>query len=78
MWLGIETMGLLATGVGFFIAYVVQVGVVRLVVGKLIGFSAMASNLWLFSALLIAAGITQVVSSYSLHLSYFVGKFKSA
>ena len=50
-------MGLLVVGVGFFAAYVVQVGLVRLVVGKLIGFTSQPANLGAFSALLISAGI---------------------
>lgn len=73
LWFGMETIGLLATGVGFFIAYVIQVGLVRIVTGKLIGFSTTSRNLWLFMALLVAAGIIQVVSGYGLNTSYFIG-----
>lgn len=55
LWLGMERMGLLVVGVGFFVAYVLQVGLVRMVVGRLIGFTSEGRNLALFAALLAAA-----------------------
>ena len=64
LWLGMESMGLLVVGVGFFVAYVLQVGLVRVVVGRLVGFVPEVRNLLLFTALLAAAvGIMLLGSS---------------
>jgi hypothetical protein len=62
-------------GVGFFIAYVLQVGLVRLVVGRLVGFTSQPRNLCVFAALLVAAGAMLVVSKYWLLPSLFLGGF---
>lgn len=65
LWLGMEDMGLVVVGVGFFVAYVVQVGLVRMIVGRLVGFSSEKRTLGMFAALLMASvGI--------LWLSYYV------
>jgi len=64
LWLGMESMGLLIVGVGFFAAYVLQVGLVRLVVGKLIGFTSQGSNLALFSALFAASAVVLLAGRY--------------
>ena len=73
LWLGMEEMGLLVVGVGFFIACSLQAGLVRLVVGRLIGFTSQSSNLSFFAALLISAGAILFVSYYWLFWSLVVG-----
>lgn len=73
VWLGLENLGLLSTGIGFFIAYLVQVGIVRLVVGKLIGFASSPNNLWLFLALFVSGMAIQATNIYAAHVSYIVG-----
>lgn len=64
LWLGMESMGLLIVGVGFFAAYVLQVGLVRLVVGKLIGFTSQGSNLALFAALFASSAAVMLAGSF--------------
>ena len=58
LWYGLEEMGLLIVGVGFFMAYVVSVIVVRLIANKLIGFTSLKVNVWMAAALLATGGIT--------------------
>ncbi|MBA3023292.1 MAG: O-antigen translocase [Sideroxydans sp.] len=55
LWLGMDSMGLLIVGVGFFVASVLQVGLVRWVVGRLISFSGEWNNLYMFAALFMSA-----------------------
>ena len=64
---------MLVVGVGFFIACSLQAGLVRLVVGRLIGFTSQSSNLSFFAALLISAGAILFVSYYWLFWSLVVG-----
>lgn len=73
LWFGIEKIGLLSAGVAFFIAYLIQVIVVRLIVGKLIGYSALPINVYLFSMLSICAVMVFLMSLYSLNVSYLLG-----
>jgi len=75
LWFGMNEMGLLVVGVGFFVAYVVQVGLIRLVVGRLIGFKAQSSNLGIFTMLLISAGVILVVSKYWHFAALCLGGF---
>ncbi len=73
LWYGLDEMGLLAAGIGFFIACVVQVGVVRFVAGRLIGFTAMRRNIWHFSLLLLMSALIMLLTSASTVLTYAVG-----
>jgi len=73
LWFGMGSMGLLVVGVGFFVAYVFQVGVVRFVAGKLIGFTSQSRNLRMFAALLTAAGVILSASEYGLFPSLVIG-----
>lgn len=75
VWFGMEKMGLLVVGVGFFIAYFFQVGLLRLVAGRLIGFISYPGNIRLFAALLTAACAIFVVSEYWVLASLFFGGF---
>lgn len=78
LWLGMESMGLLIVGVGFFIAYALQVGLVRMVVGRLIGFTSEWKNLRLFAATLLAGGGILLLSRYSPDDTIIVGMSLSA
>lgn len=69
IWFGMESMGLLVVGVGFFVAYIFQVGLVRLIVGRLIAFTSLPRNLVLFAALLTAAGFVLITSERGLWYS---------
>lgn len=69
LWFGMESMGLLVVGVGFFVAYIFQVGLVRLIVGRLIGFTSQPGNLVVFAALLAAAGFVLITSERGLWYS---------
>jgi PST family polysaccharide transporter len=73
LWFGIGSMGLLIVGVGFFVASVLQVGLVRLVVGRLVDFASQSSNLRTFAALLAAASAILWASEYRVFSSLFVG-----
>ncbi len=73
LWFGIGSMGLLAVGVGFFVASVLQVGVVRLVVGRLIGFASQTRNIRIFAALLAAAGAILCANEYLVSYSLLIG-----
>jgi PST family polysaccharide transporter len=64
LWLGLDRFGLAALGLGFFVAYVIQVVVVRLVVGRIAGFKSEAGNLKYFGVLLVTASL---VLSTSYH-----------
>jgi O-antigen/teichoic acid export membrane protein len=68
LWLGMEHFGLLIAGIGFLVAYVIQVGLVRLIAGNLIDFAWQSRNLYLFAALLIASISIMVLASYGLSL----------
>ena len=65
LWLGLDRLGLLALGLGFFVAYVIQVVVVRLVVGHIAGFRSEGRNLKYFIVLLVSACL---VLSTSYHV----------
>lgn len=73
LWLGMESMGLLIVGVGFFAAYVFQVGLVRLVVGKLIGFTSQGRNLALFFALFAASVVVLLAGRYGQGTQLLLG-----
>lgn len=73
LWLGLEQIGLLAAGVGFFIAYLAGSFVARFVGGRLIGFKAANRNLWLAMVLLTIAGFIIYLSGISTTISYVVG-----
>ena len=73
LWFGMAEMGLLVVGVGFFIAYVLQVGLVRLVAGRLIGFTAQIGNLAVFTSLLVASSAILITSYYGLLFSLLIG-----
>lgn len=62
LWLGMEDIGLLVVGVGFLVAYVFQAGLVRMIVGRLIGFSSEGKNLGMFALLLTAAACILLLS----------------
>jgi O-antigen/teichoic acid export membrane protein len=64
LWLGLESMGLLVVGVGFFVAYIFQIGLVRFVAGRLIDFSSYNGNIVLFIALLFATAVELTISKY--------------
>ncbi len=78
LWFGLPELGLNAIGVGFFLAYLAQVVVVRGVAGRLIAFKADARNLKLFAALLLAAGLIHATTLFSEYLSYGVGVLLTA
>lgn len=73
LWFGLPVLGLAATGMGFFLAFLAQVVVVRLAAGRLIGFKAEACNLWLFVVLLAFAGLIFAATLHSASLTYGVG-----
>jgi PST family polysaccharide transporter len=73
LWLGLESMGLVVVGIGFFFAYVMQVGLVRWVAGRLIGFTSESGNVVMFTTLLIFAGAILVISKYWLFSSLLFG-----
>ncbi len=78
LWLGMESMGLLIVGVGFFIAYIFQVGLVRMVVGRLIGFSSEWRNLLMFAALLVSGGGILLLSRIAPDNTMVVGLLLSS
>lgn len=73
LWFGLESMGLLVLGVGFFVAYIFQVGLVRFVAGRLIDFSSYNGNIELFVALLFATASVLTLSKYWLVPSIWFG-----
>jgi O-antigen/teichoic acid export membrane protein len=73
VWFGLPELGLVAMGVGFFLAYLSQITVVRVVAGRLIGFKAEARNLWLFVSLILAASLIFATTFFSANLSYGLG-----
>lgn len=73
LWFGLESMGLLVLGVGFFVAYIFQVGLGRFVAGRLIGFSSYNGNIALFVALLFATASVLTLSKYWLVPSIWIG-----
>jgi O-antigen/teichoic acid export membrane protein len=75
LWFGMAEMGLLIVGVGFFVAYIFQVGLVRLVVGRLIGFTSQIRNLVVFASLFSAATTILITSYYWIFLSVIIGGF---
>ena len=73
VWLGIEKFGLVILGVGFLFAYVIQIIVVRMVVGKIIRFRSEARNLVHFSLLLASICSLLVISYQDPRFIYLVG-----
>lgn len=73
LWFGLPELGLVAMGIGFFLAYLAQVAIVRGVAGRLIGFRAEARNLWLFVALFLAASLIHIATFFSANFSYGAG-----
>lgn len=73
LWFGVGEMGLLVVGVGFFVAYVFQVGLVRLVVGGLTGFSSQTRNFVLFLLLVISASAVLILTYQWELLSLILG-----
>lgn len=63
LWFGIEKIGLIVVGVGFLAAYVIQLGLVRLVVGRLINFSSHKRDVMLFLLLVISSAVL-LMSTY--------------
>lgn len=64
LWLGMKSMGLLGVGIAFLVAYIFQVALVRVVVGKLIGFSSEWKNLRMFAAMVGASGAVLLLDEY--------------
>jgi PST family polysaccharide transporter len=75
LWLGIESMGIIILGVGFFVAYIFQVGLLRIVAGRLIGFSFQQKNLYIFFSLLLAAGFILIVAREKMLTAAIAGGF---
>lgn len=73
LWFCLPVLGLAAMGMGFFLAYLAQVVVVRIVAGRLVGFKAEARNLWLFFVLLVLASLIFATTLHSAALTYGVG-----
>lgn len=73
LWFGVEELGLISAGIAFFVAYLIQVILVRAIVGKLIGYFVSPTNLYLFLALSVFAVMIFVMSIYSFNLSYLLG-----
>ena len=73
MWLGIEKFGLVILGIGFLVAYVIQIIVVRMVVGKLVDFISEARNLVHFSLLLASICSILLISYQDPRFIYLVG-----
>ena len=73
VWLRIEKFGLVILGIGFLVAYVIQIIVVRMVVGKLIDFRSEARSLVHFSLLLASICSLLVISHQNPRFIYSVG-----
>lgn len=73
LWFALPVLGLSAMGMGFFVAFFLQLGVVRIVAGRLIGFKAEARNIRFFFALLLMACMIFVCNLHSASLVYGVG-----
>ena len=73
VWWGIEKFGLVILGVGFLFAYVIQIIVVRMVVGKIIRFRSEAKNLLHFFLLLASICLILVISYQDPRFIYVVG-----
>lgn len=70
LWAGMKSMGLQILGIGFCIAYVAQVCLVRLVAGKLINFKIQIGNLRIFILLLLSTVII-----FTMGFSWEMGSF---
>jgi len=73
LWVELRKMGLVAVGIGFFVAYAVLAVVIYFVSTRLIGFRAMSGN-WIFAAvlLMVGAGVLLLIS-VSPPLAYAFG-----
>ena len=71
LWFGMDEIGLLVVGVGFFAAYVVQLGLVRFLVGRLINHSSNKRDVVMFSLLAISSAVL-LLSSYQWNDATFV------
>jgi PST family polysaccharide transporter len=59
IWIGLPTLGLTATGISFLLAYLVYIGILMVVVGKLNAFRWSRRNLFLFFSLILTALVIQ-------------------
>lgn len=73
LWYGLEEIGFLAVGVGFFIAYLASTSVVRISAIKLIGFTALKVNILMVAALLTLGGFIIYLAGISASSSLYFG-----
>jgi len=73
VFFGIHVIGLTVVGVGYWLAYLIGLGVNAIVTNKIIGFELALENLKLTLMLLIASGFIMLLSSQSVATGYVVG-----
>lgn len=73
IWFGLDRLGVLAAGVGYFAAYIVLLIVYWVMAIRLINFSAMTRNIWLFAILWLAAGVILISTFVFSTLTYALG-----
>lgn len=78
LWLGMESMGLLVVGIGFVTAYLIQVALVRVLVGRLIGFSSEWKNLRMFAAILVASAGVMLLNRFERDYAVPIGLLTTA
>lgn len=75
--LGIQGWGLVITGIGFWIAYLVFYGLLTLVAWRLIGYKPARRNVVVTLLHLLAGGVIMVVAGQSTGVGYAVGLIAS-
>ena len=65
LWLGLSDYGLVVVGVSFLVAYIIQVIVVRLIAGSLIGFKWRMSNVVVAFCLMLVCSVAMVMTAYT-------------
>lgn len=73
IWIGVDRLGIMAAGVSYFVAYAAYIVIVWITAMRLIGFSAIARNLWLFSALTLAGGAILISNYFVPSMTYVIG-----
>ncbi|MCW8966910.1 MAG: oligosaccharide flippase family protein, partial [Candidatus Pacearchaeota archaeon] len=73
LWYGLKEIGLVAAGIGFFVAYVVYAIVEWIVAGKLIGFSVDVHNVWMAVVLLVSGWCIVFLLDVSMIVSLSAG-----
>lgn len=73
VWLGIDYFGLISTGFGFFVMYLIYLPLVYIIASKQSGFTWSRSTVVYFISLVTALAVTGIVSIYSDWVALLIG-----